>query len=361
MDPPGVGARDLRECLLLQVEHLELAGEAHLLARRVLRTCWDDLVARREEKIASRLRAPLSEVRNALRFLQRALTPYPGSAFRPAWGGRGAGASLSSASSGGAAARPTSVRPDIVFHRTEAGYRVELTRDLEGHLLVSPLWNKLAERGVDGRVGLHRAEKGGEDATRRYVRDHVDRAEAFLSGLARRGRTLRLIAQALIEHQQGFIETGNRAFLRPLTRQALSEKLRLDESVISRAVAEKWVQLPGGEVVALDAFFGNAHAVREALVKLVAAEDPDNPLSDDEIAEQLTELGFPLARRTVAKYRGLEKILPARLRRRGGTEESGTHGGHAAHLAVPVVMHSPGNVTTARNAPAGFPAQVAAG
>jgi RNA polymerase sigma-54 factor len=81
-------------------------------------------------------------------------------------------------------------------------------------------------------------------------------------------------------------------------------------------VAEKWAQLPGGEVVPLDAFFGNAHAVRDALAHLIASEDPASPYSDDEIADILTAQGFPLARRTVAKYRGLEKILPARLRKR---------------------------------------------
>ena len=99
----------------------------------------------------------------------------------------------------------------------------------------------------------------------------------------------------------------------------LAEELELDESVISRAVADKWAQLPGGEMVPLDAFFGNAHAVREALVALVSREDPREPLSDDEIADKLSAQGFPLARRTVAKYRGLEKILPARLRKREGS------------------------------------------
>ncbi|HVK03536.1 MAG TPA: hypothetical protein VM490_08680 [Armatimonadaceae bacterium] len=295
MDPPGVGARDLRECLLLQAEYLEQAGEGHPLARRILTHCWEELAARREERIASRLRAPLPETRAALQFIREGLTPYPGSAFRPQ--------SLARGAVSGAPA----VRPDIVFHRTEAGFVVELTRDFESALTVAPLWQRLSDRTDAAQ---------SDEAMRRYIRDYVERAHAFLNGVSRRGRTLRAIALALVECQQGFIETGNRAFLRPLTRQSLAEQLELDESVISRAVTEKWAQLPSGEVVPLDAFFGNAHAVREALVNLIAGEDPANPYSDDEIADALTAQGFPLARRTVAKYRGLEKILPARLRKR---------------------------------------------
>lgn len=291
MDPPGIGARDLRECLRLQAEYLELNGEGNALATRIIHHCWDELVAHRQERIVSRLKASPDAVDTALNFLRRALTPYPGANFRPA-GNREA-----------SAAPP--VRPDIVFHRTEAGYVVELARDFEQALLVAPLWKRLAD--TDGTR---------DEAMRRYVRDHVDRAQSFLTGVSRRGRTLRAIARELARHQVGFLETRNRAFLKPLTRQTIAEKLKLDESVISRAVADKWAQLPTGEIIPLDAFFGNSQAVREALLHLIANEDPGNPYSDDEIAELLTDQGFPLARRTVAKYRGLERILPARLRRR---------------------------------------------
>ena len=171
-------------------------------------------------------------------------------------------------------------------------------------IYVAPLWVRLAEG------------ESRDEAMRRYIKEHVERAQAFLTGVERRGKTLRAIARELVRCQSGFLETRNRAFLRPLTRQSLAEKLNLDESVISRAVADKWVMLPGGEVLPLDAFFGNSQAVREALVGLVNQENPQKPYSDDEIADLLTARGFPLARRTVAKYRGIERILPARLRKR---------------------------------------------
>lgn len=294
MDPPGVGARSLRECLSLQAEYLEQSGEGNPLARAILSRCWDDLTARRADRIAARLRAPLTEVETALSFIRSALTPYPAFAFRPH-------------GHGGSPAGLAAVRPDLVFRRTEAGLLdVEITRDYGDSLMLAPLWQRLAEG---------RAAAAEEDGMRRYVREHVDRAQSFLHGLSRRGRTLRAIGAALTDLQAGYLETGSRAFLRPLTRQMLSEQLGLDESVISRAVADKWAQLPGGDLVPLDAFFGCAQAAREALAALIAEEDPGDPYSDERIAALLTEKGFPLARRTVVKYRSLEKILPARLRK----------------------------------------------
>lgn len=293
MEPAGVGARDLRECMMLQATYLEQVGEGDPLALPILSSCWDELVTRREARIASRLGVGIDAVRSALSFLQKALTPYPGSAFRQSWESRPANTGHT-------------VRPDLMFRRTEAGFVVEVPGDLAHTLTLAPLWQRLADR----------PDSSADDAMRRYIREHVERVEGFLQGLARRGRTLRAIAQALVELQHGYLETGNRSFLRPLTRASLSERLGLDESVISRAVADKFAQLPSGEVMPLDAFFGSAHAVREALVTLVADEDSQNPYSDDDIADILTRQGFPLARRTVAKYRGLEKILPARLRKR---------------------------------------------
>ena len=291
MDPPGVGARDLRECLLLQAEFLEQAGEGHPLLKELLERCWEDLSTRRLEKIASRLKTKLEIVEEMVEIIQKNMSPYPGTLFRP-MGYRGNRAL-------------PAIRPDVIFHRTPIGFRIEMTREYDKMLTVAPLWKAFT-------VEPSRCE---DESTRRYVKDHVDRAQSFMNGLRRRGRTLTAIAEELVECQQGYLETGNRAFLRPLTRQYLAEKLELDESVISRAVADKWSQLPSGEIVALDAFFGNAHAIRDALVQLIQGENPQKPYSDDDIAAILTSQGFPLARRTVAKYRNQEKIMPARLRK----------------------------------------------
>lgn len=291
MDPPGIGARNLRESLLVQAEFLNGMDEGNPLAFRILQQFWDELSSQKLGRIATKLRIPQAKVDEAVEFLRRALTPYPGASFRT--------------DTVRNAELVPSVRPDVIFRRTEAGYMVELARNYNEVLEVAELWQGLADGSTPA-----------DEAMRRYVREHVDRAESLIHGISRRGRTLRLIARELARHQVGFLETRNRAFLKPLTRQQLSESLKLDESVVSRAVADKWAQLPSGEIVPLDAFFGNSQAVREALLRLVQEEDPRNPLSDDELANELTELGFQLARRTVAKYRGVERILPARLRKR---------------------------------------------
>src|SRR5262249_27181852 len=115
MDPPGVGARDLHECLTLQAEFLEQSGEGCALSVRILKNCWEELITRREDRIASRLRVTRAEVQKAVSFLQRATTPYPGAAFRTSWQSRGTGST-------------PAVRPDIIFHRGEMGFTVELTR-----------------------------------------------------------------------------------------------------------------------------------------------------------------------------------------------------------------------------------------
>ena len=107
-----------------------------------------------------------------------------------------------------------------------------MTRDFEAALTVAPLWKKLAER----------PDAAADEAMRRYIREHVDARPDVPDRRRPPGPTLRRIATALVEHQQGYLETGNRAFLRPLTRQTLAEQVELDESVISRAVSDKWVQ-----------------------------------------------------------------------------------------------------------------------
>ncbi|MFM7186263.1 MAG: RNA polymerase sigma-54 factor [Armatimonadota bacterium] len=290
MDPPGIGARDLQESLILQTKHLIADGQGSQLALKILQDHWLDFTSNREQRICTRMRISPQLYAKGVEFIRKALVPYPASGFRP---------------DHGRAESAPAVKPDIVFIRTEAGIQVELARDFEKDIQVSGEW-----------VSMHQSNELKDDASKRYVRDHVERAKAFMTGVARRGKTLKAIAILLAEEQHGFLETQNRTFLRPLTRQSLSQALELDESVISRAVADKWAQLPSGDLMPMESFFGNSEAVREALLNLLASEDPNAPYSDEDIAAILTEQGFPLARRTVAKYRSIERILPARLRKR---------------------------------------------
>jgi RNA polymerase sigma-54 factor len=130
-----------------------------------------------------------------------------------------------------------------------------------------------------------------------------------------RKRTLMRIGQYLIEKQGGFVSTGNASFLQSLTRSQMAHDLELHESTISRATQGKYVQLANGETVSFEVFFKAALRVQKMIEEILATENPDNPLSDERIAQILAEKGVVVARRTVNKYRDRTKLLSSRKRR----------------------------------------------
>jgi RNA polymerase sigma-54 factor len=158
------------------------------------------------------------------------------------------------------------------------------------------------------------AKKYGED-DRKHVVEFVERADLFIKNINQRRKTLRAIARAIVELQQGYLEMGAKSFLRPLTRTKLARSLEMHESTVSRATANKYVQLPNQEVVSFDFFFDNSLCVKDMIGQMIASEDPHSPLSDQQIAEMLQARGLNIARRTVVKYREAQKILSSRQRR----------------------------------------------
>jgi RNA polymerase sigma-54 factor len=264
--PPGIGARDVRDCLLRQIalrEHED--GRDHDLARALVADHLEPLARGALGVIAAATGATRSEVEAARDWIRRTLVPYP--AFAPAL-------------------PPCAVVPDIVVARSGD---VEIRGPA---LVVDPLYRRLAR----------------SDAT---VRRDVDRATAFLATLNARRTTLRRVAAATAARQHAFLTGGARAPL-ALTRSQIAAELGLHESTVSRAVAGKHVQLPSGRVMPFDKFFSAGAPVREALARLVAGEP--RPLSDAELADALKRSGHVVARRTVAKYRGQLGILPQALR-----------------------------------------------
>ena len=143
----------------------------------------------------------------------------------------------------------------------------------------------------------------------------MERADAFIRSILQRRKTLKAITRYVVEFQQGYIETGQRPFLRPLTRTQVARSLNMHESTVSRATANKWLQLPSEEVVSYDLFFDSSMGVKDLIEEIVASEDKSHPLSDQEIAEMLQERGLNVARRTVVKYREAQNILSSRRRR----------------------------------------------
>lgn len=296
-EPAGVGARDLQECLRIQLDHLEEDGRGNPLALAIVRDYWADMVAKRIARLARRFKVSQKEILDAITFVKQSLNPYPGNGFRNPWN-----------------SKPndprTNIRPDIIVRRTLSGYEIEVVNHDSFVIAINSNY----------REAYHALKNGGaksySDDEKKHIIEFVERADLFIKNLNQRRRTLRLITKATVEFQQGYVETGSKLFLRPLTRSKVSRAVKMHESTISRATANKYVQLPSEEVVPFDFFFDTSTSVKDVIGEMIANEDPHSPLSDQDIADKLQEQGMNVARRTVVKYREAQKILSSRQRRR---------------------------------------------
>lgn len=307
-DPPGVGARDLQECLLLQMRHLQEEGDESQcdpVAALLLAEHWTALIQHRHMSLARRLGIPAKRIEAALAFIKK-LNPNPAASFRPPWDHRMNGQS-----------KP--IRPDVMIKRIGTGFTVEVLGFESTALQVNPYYRGLYDAIKNSRAGGEPAQEGGVRLSadhQKHVLAYVDRANMFLKNLQQRRRTIQKITLALIENQQGFLETGQRSFLRPFTRTRLARQVDMHESTVSRALLYKYVQLPSQEVVSFDVFFENAVTIKGTIASLVEAEVPGCPLSDQALVDALAERGLAVARRTVVKYREEMRISASYLRRR---------------------------------------------
>lgn len=296
LDPPGIGARDVRECMLIQLRFLREDNHAQPLVERMVRDRFEDVVSGRASRMARAYSVPVDRVRAALAFIRSRLNPYPASQFRAPWNYRPSSAQ-------------SAIRPDVVIRRTEVGYDVEVLGAEPFVLGVNSSYRDVYMRVKHGDTTVP-----AED--RKHVVEYVDRAELFLRNLKQRRKTLKMITRKLIDVQQGFVATGSRAFVQPLTRTRIAEELDMHESTVSRATANKYVQLPNQEVVPFDVFFDSSLAAKSLIEEFIRTEDPAHPLSDQRIVELLREKGYDIARRTVVKYRDAQKILSSNRRRK---------------------------------------------
>ncbi|WIG57342.1 MAG: RNA polymerase sigma-54 factor RpoN [Ktedonobacterales bacterium] len=300
LDPPGIGARDLRECLLIQL-HSFADDDVPELARILIEHHLHALGEHHFAEIAREAGVTVTQVKHAWRFIRVNLNPYPAHAFEAA-DVPDIGLSLASD-------RSAVIRPDVVIRKTDEGFEAEVMEERRFRFNVSPLYSALYHQSrVAGR-----AHAALNDQDRLHIREYSTRAKFFVDCVHQRWETLRCIANALIDYQREYLEHGVRS-LRPLTRGELAGYVSLHESTVSRATANKYVLLPTGATVPFDDFFDGSLAAKDILRELIASEDPAKPYSDEELAVLLTEQGMPLARRTVAKYREAIAILPSRFR-----------------------------------------------
>ncbi|MEO5566174.1 MAG: RNA polymerase factor sigma-54 [Luteimonas sp.] len=292
-DPPGVGARDLGECLGLQLQLLPEETSGKPLALRIASGLMQRLQKLGVPGLAAEIHREAVEVEQALALL-RSLDPRPGGGI-------------------GAVAADAYVTPDCTMWRHRGVWQVALSKGHAPRLTI--------HRGYESMAGA----ATGADAS--YLRGHLQEARWLLKNLQARGETLLRVAGCLARQQAGFLEFGDRA-LRPLTLREVAAELGLHESTISRAVSRKYVRTPRG-TLPLRAFFASgietgaggeasSTAIQSMIRALVAAESPRKPLSDARLAESLKLAGIPVARRTVAKYREAMNIPSSHERIRVG-------------------------------------------
>ncbi len=291
LDPPGIGARGAQECLLIQLRRLEQSGKPRKLAELLVRDHLHALAFRRFREVAHAIGRTPKIVESEWRFIRERLYPYPTHGFDP--------------DCEEMAEIAVSVCPDVVIRRRGAGFEAEVVEQqrYDLHIHREYQWAR-----------KHIAEIGGSHDDQEHICTYVDRAQSFIAALKQRWNTMQRVSDALIDLQGEFLEYGARA-LKPLTRADVAEVLGLHESTVSRATDGKFVLLPSSQVVPFDDFFDSSLPAKNALRRLVSAENPKRPLSDEQLANRLQQYGFDIARRTVAKYREDERILASRLRR----------------------------------------------
>ena len=298
MEPSGVGARNLQECLLIQLEALRqdresFEGHDFELERALITEHLHDLEMNRYPQISKRLGRPMEDLKAAVKRLGR-LHPYPGKQV------------------GGEDAPP--VIPDAIIWYDEENdkYEIEMSNDPAPSLFISGMYRKwLKNRTCDKK-------------TREFLANNVRNARWLIESIEQRKSTITRVIRAVVDAQREFFDKGPE-YLKPLPMIQVADQLGIHVATVSRAVSEKWIQTPRG-VFPLRRFFSGGttsaegedmswDAVKEKLKAIISTEDRKNPLNDDEIVLRLKDQGIELARRTVAKYRKILNIATARQRR----------------------------------------------
>lgn len=291
LEPPGIGARDLRECLSIQLRALNEQGEQQELAALLVDRYLDRLGKNQFQEIARDLKVPEQAVRQAVQYIRTMLNPYPAQSYY--------------ADSSAGRTSTAYVRPDVLIRRGENGYEVELIEEKR--------YNFRVGQGYNPSYPLSLAHDQVSTDMQRYVHHQADRARFFIDCIHRRWRTLKRVADLVVDYQHEFLEKGVR-YLRPLTRAEVATRLNLDEGTVSRATANKYALLPNGRLMPFADFFDGSLGVKDILRELIASEEPRHRFSDDELARILSARGIPVARRTVTKYREEMGILSSRER-----------------------------------------------
>jgi RNA polymerase sigma-54 factor len=290
LDPPGVGARDLRECLMLQLRE---AGLEHSVPFRLVRDCFDELIAHRWSEISKRFGISPGDVQKAADEIAK-LDPKPGLVYSDA--------------------SDNYIIPDLIVDKIDGKYHVFLNDANLPRLKLSKAYQEIA-----------RDKKKFDGENKEFISNKLNSANWMIQAIEQRRQTMLKVMNYIVERQREFFEKGVQ-YLKPLTLREVAEVISMHESTVSRVTNEKFVQTPRG-VLPLKFFFSSglsttagedvsARGIKAQIQKLVSDENPRHPLTDQAIVNILKETGVQIARRTVAKYRDQLGVLSARMRKR---------------------------------------------
>jgi RNA polymerase sigma-54 factor len=288
-EPPGVAARDLRECLMLQ---LERRNKTETIEYEILKDYFDQLSKRRFPEIARGLGIDVEDVQEAAALIAN-LEPKPGRAYLPD--------------------NQQYVMPEVFVSKLGDEWQITTNNEQVPHLRISNSYKDL----------MSQAESSAE--VREWIREKIRAGKFLIKSLHQRQATILNIAKEIVKRQSEFMEKGP-AFLKPMTMVQVAEVVGVHETTVSRAVSGKYMQTPQG-LFEMKYFFTSGiktstgegmsnTSVKGMIDEMVKKEDPSKPLSDEEIVKLLTEKGIQIARRTIAKYRSELNILPSHLQKK---------------------------------------------
>jgi RNA polymerase sigma-54 factor len=290
-DPAGIAARDLRECLLLQLRQLPDSLPWQSEALHLVSEHFDQLAAQDELQMRRKLKLDSDDLLAVIHLI-RSLNPRPGTSV--------------------ASQAPSYIEPDVFVHKHNGHWRVELNPDAAPRLRVNAEYAGM----------IRRADNSSDNVT---MKNHLQEARWFIKSLQSRNDTLLRVATRIVEIQRGFFDYGEEA-MKPLVLRDVADALEMHESTISRVTTQKYMHTPRGtyefkyffssHVSTASGGEASATAIRALIKKLIGAEKPNKPLSDNKIAAILADQGINVARRTVAKYRESMAIPPSNERKR---------------------------------------------
>ncbi|MDR0955090.1 MAG: RNA polymerase factor sigma-54 [Rikenellaceae bacterium] len=303
LEPVGVGARDLQECLLLQIRAINDPSPAQELAKIILTDYFEEFTKKHYEKMKNRLGVSLDDFREAIEEIT-GLTPRPGNMY-----------------AGGAAAVTPTITPDFILDYQDGKFDVQLSYANVPEMKISRHYLEM----VKDLSAKKEHQSESEKETVQFVKHKIESAKWFISAIKQRHNTLMQTMQAILDYQKDYFVEGDQTKLRPMILKDIADRTGLDVSTISRVVNSKYILTHFG-VFSLKTLFSEAmqtesgeevssHEIKQILTDCIENEDKHKPLTDETLMEILNDKGYRIARRTVAKYREMLGIPVARLRK----------------------------------------------